>query len=79
MKRASIGVFLVLALIASASLYSSRAQEADGAKPTVNWAAGNPLKIALLKWYQANVVPTYFNVGKTQNSNPYGVGKSWSL
>jgi sugar lactone lactonase YvrE len=66
---------------AVASLIPSRAQEASAAgqaasngeqSPTTNWAAGNPLKIGLLKWYQANTT-TSFVVGKTENSNPYGV------
>src|ERR1700686_5646417 len=87
MKRVVIGIFLLLIVAATASLIPSRAQESgtasanaaepaannDAQAPTKNWAAGNPLKIALLKWYQANQVPTYFNVGKTQNSNPYGL------
>ncbi len=68
MKRALIGASLMLAAIAGASLHSSRAQEVDNAPPTANWAAGNPLKIALLKWYQANTT-THFKVG----SQPYGV------
>src|ERR1700679_1848266 len=74
MKRVSIRLTLMLALIAAANLCSSRAQEAasDNAAPTMNWAAGNPLKIGLLKWYQANMT-TSFTVGKTRNSNPYGV------
>lgn len=75
MKHALMGICVSLIVVAAASLYSSRAQEAasDNAPPTVNWAAGNPLKIGLLKWYQANTVPTYFTVGKTQNSKPYGL------
>ena len=81
MKRVVIGICLV-AIVAGASLIPGRAQDGNAAEPaasndaqapTKNWAAGNPLKIAQLKWYQANQVPTYFNVGKTQNSNPYGL------
>ena len=68
MKRVSIGICLMLAVIAAASLYPSRAQEVDNAPPTTNWAEGNPLKIALLRWYQANTT-TRFKVG----SQPYGV------
>ena len=71
MKRTVIGMCLALVIIAGVSLIPRRAQEAQ--TPTKNWAAGNPLKIALLKWYQANLVPTSFTVGKTQNSDPYGV------
>ncbi len=79
MKRIVMGISFVL-LVAAASLLPGRAQDAATAAanqseqpPTHNWAAGNPLKIALLKWYQANSWTTTFNVGKTKNSNPYGV------
>src|SRR5271165_5232654 len=68
MRRVSIGVSLVLTVIAAVSLYPSPAQVADSATRTVNWAAGNPLKVALLKWYQANTT-THFKVG----SQPYGI------
>jgi hypothetical protein len=76
MKRVVIGICLVL-MVAGANLISGRAQDAgnptnNNAPPTKNWATGNPLKIALLKWYQVNRT-TSFNVGKTQNSNPYGL------
>ena len=63
MKRTVIGMCLALVIIACVSLIPGRAQEAQA--PTKNWAAGNPLKIALLKWYQANSVPTSFAVGKS--------------
>jgi len=82
MKRVLIGICLVLAIVAGASLFPSRAQEASQPSEkdignnvqaaTKNWARGNPLKVALLKWYQANQT-TSFHVGKTQNSNPYGL------
>jgi len=82
MKRLVIAISLVMVIFAIASLMPGRAQEArqasgnavapqaadNNAPPTHNWAAGNPLKIALLKWYQANRV-TKFKVG----SQPYGV------
>ena len=82
MKRVVIGIGLVLAIVASASLFSSRAQEFsqpsasvvpesasnNNAPPIHNWAGGNPLKIALLKWYPANKT-TSFKVGK----QPLGV------
>jgi hypothetical protein len=86
MKRVVIGISLLLIVAATASLIPGRAQEAsatsanaaepaasnDAQAPTKNWAAGNPLKIAQLKWYQANLT-TSFTVGKTKNSNPYGI------
>ena len=67
MKRVVIGICVALT-IAGASLTLGRAQDARAGPPTVNWAAGNPLKIALLKWYRANTT-TRFAVG----SQPYGV------
>src|SRR5579863_596341 len=80
--RAAVPVSLIVVVVAIASLISSRAQEAsqpaqeiagdNGQAATKNWAAGNPLKIALLHWYQANTTTT-FTVGKTKNSNPYGI------
>jgi hypothetical protein len=80
MKRVVIGISLLLIVAATASFIPGRAQEVSAAKqnannnaqaPTKNWAAGNPLKIALLKWYQANLT-TGFNVG-SKNGDPYGV------
>jgi len=80
MKHVVIGICLLL--VAGVSLLPGRAQEASQSAEeatnnnsqagTKNWAAGNPLKIAQLKWYQANQT-TSFNVGKTKNSNPYGL------
>jgi hypothetical protein len=74
MKRVVIGISLVLAMVAAAGLIPGWAQEAAdrGQAATENWPSGNPLKIALLKWYQANLT-TSFIVGKTKNSNPYGL------
>jgi hypothetical protein len=73
---------LLVVVVAWAGFIPGRAQEAGqsaegGASnntqaATKNWAAGNPLKIAQLKWYQANLT-TSFKVGKTENSNPYGI------
>ena len=79
-------VTLLLMVAATASLIPGWTQETSAASanaaeqaasndaqaPTKNWAAGNPLKIAQLKWYQANLT-TSFTVGKTKNSNPYGI------
>ena len=81
MKRLVIGLSLLLIVAATVSLIPGRAQEASqpveaagtsSQATTRNWPAGNPLKIALLKWYQANL-STSFTVGKTKNSNPYGI------
>ncbi len=71
MKHALIGIGLVLVIVAGASLFPGRAQEASqtGQQPPANGALPlNPLKIALLKWYPANLA-TSFKVGK----NPYGI------
>src|ERR1700686_32108 len=73
MKRVVIGISLLLIVAATASLIPGRAQEAsnptnNNAPPTKNWPADNPLKIALLKWYQANLTPS-FKVG----TEPLGV------
>jgi hypothetical protein len=82
MKRVVIGNSVLLIVAATARLVPGRAQEAsppgdeaannNAQAATKNWAAGNPLKIALLHWYQANLT-TSFTVGNTQNSNPYGI------
>src|ERR1700693_3725278 len=78
----AIYALLLVVVVAVAGFIPGRAQDAGqpaqeaangtGQAPTKNWAAGNPLKIALLKWYQANLT-TSFNVGNTQKSNPYGL------
>jgi len=67
-----IGVCLVLGIIASASLFLGRAQEASrtpGQQPPANGAPpANPLQVALLKWYKINLT-TSFKVPE----NPIGV------
>ena len=45
----------------------SQAATGSGAPPR-----SNPLRVALLRWYPANLY-TRFHVGKTRNSNPYGL------
>jgi outer membrane protein assembly factor BamB len=75
MKRVIVAISSILIVIVAANLHSSRAQDAiqasasepaaDGsAPPTQNWAGGNPLKIALLKWFPA-YHSTSFKVGKS--------------
>src|SRR6202140_3674336 len=78
--RIAVVMSLFVVVVAMASFIPGRAQEASQASavqqqaannnlpPTQNWAAGNPLKIALLKWYPANLT-TSFKVGQ----NPYGI------
>ncbi len=74
MKRIVMRDSFVL-LLAAASWLPGSAQEAATAPavpselpPTHNWAAENPLKIALLKWYQANLT-AHFKTGQ----QPIGV------
>src|SRR5690348_9463936 len=69
MKGIALATSLGLISVAVASLSIGRAQNNDApAPPTHNWAAGNPLKIALLKWYAINTT-TSFKV----RHNPYAV------
>jgi len=69
--RVTIGISLVV--LAMAILFSGQAQEAARSSPSPSTSPSppllNPLKVALLKWYQANLVPTTFPVGQ----QPYGV------
>jgi sugar lactone lactonase YvrE len=70
--RILIGVSLIVVIVAMANLFPGHAQQAaEPVQPAGNGAPplSNPLKVALLKWYPANVVPTTFNVG----SQPYGL------
>ena len=71
--RIAICVSLIVVVLAMANLFVSHAQQADGepAQLTGNGAPPllNPLKVALLKWYNANRVPTGFPVG----AGPLGV------
>ena len=76
----------MLGTVAAAGLFPGRAQEAsapaeeatsnNGQAATKNWAAGNPLKIALLKWYQANQT-TSFKVGKEPNDVAFDGQNLW--
>jgi hypothetical protein len=69
--RVVIGICLVVALVAATNLIPGRAQETStpGIQPPANGAPPvNPLKVALLKWYAANLT-TSFKVG----DNPYGI------
>ena len=68
-------VVAVSSLVSVAGASRRAAEEGasnSGQADNQDWAAGNPLKIALLKWYQANTT-TSFAVGKKKNSHPYGV------
>ena len=71
MKRAVIEISLLLMIVATASLIPGRAQLAGAPQqqpPGSGAPPLNPLKVALLKWYQANLT-TSFKVG----DNPYGL------
>jgi len=63
--RIAIGVSLIAVALVTANLFASHAQQAAGEQPIGNGAPplSNPLKVALLKWYKANTVPTEFAVG----------------
>jgi DNA-binding beta-propeller fold protein YncE len=71
--RLLICVSVIVVVLAMANLFVSHAQQAAGepAQPAGNGAPplSNPLKVALLKWYKANTVPTQFAVGQ----QPYGL------
>jgi DNA-binding beta-propeller fold protein YncE len=64
MKRVLIGISLVLIVVATANLIPGQAQEVSAPPRAGNPAASNPLKVAPLKWYAANQVPTIFDAGK---------------
>jgi hypothetical protein len=70
MKRIVIGIALVLIMVAAANLFPGRAQETGATlpQPPASSAVANPLKVALLKWYPANLT-TSFKVG----DNPYAI------
>jgi glutamine cyclotransferase len=71
MKRVFIGASLLLIVFAMAGLRSGKAQQASPAQQEANKGApppANPLKVAILHWYHANLT-TSFKVGK----QPYGV------
>jgi hypothetical protein len=66
MKRIAIAISLLLMVAVIVSLKPGRAQEVRVPEPQAgskNQAAANPLKVALLKWYPANLT-TSFKVGK---------------
>src|SRR5271166_1957862 len=72
--RLAVGVSLLVVVLALANLLLGHAQDAASkpAQPAAGSGAAplsNPLKVALLKWYQANTVPTTFPVG----AGPYGM------
>ncbi len=71
MKPVVIGICLVLVIVTGASLIPGRAQNAGTPRqqpPSNGSPPANPLKVALLKWYPANLT-TSFKVGR----NPYGL------
>lgn len=72
--RVAIGTCLILVVLALASLLPSGAQktvQAQGQNEPAGSGApplSNPLKVALLKWYNANLTTSV-----TVGSQPYGV------
>ncbi|HLW87288.1 MAG TPA: YncE family protein, partial [Terriglobales bacterium] len=73
MKRIATGISLVWAILSLATFIGGQAQKAPAPGQTDAGSGApprsNPLRVALLKWYDANRVPTAFPVGK----QPYGV------
>src|SRR5580692_6713693 len=80
--RIVIGVSLIVVVLAMANLFVSHAQQAAGesAQPAGNGAPplSNPLKVALLKWYNANTVPTEFPVGKEPEGVAFDGANIWT-
>ncbi|HWY54574.1 MAG TPA: YncE family protein [Terriglobales bacterium] len=78
MKLHAIYALMLVVVVAVVAFIPGRAQVANtlleeaasnnGQPGTKNWPAGNPLKIAQLKWYAANLT-TSFKVGQ----QPYGL------
>jgi hypothetical protein len=71
MKRVWIGASLLLIVFAMAGLRSGKAQQTSAPQQEANNGApppANPLKVAILHWYKANLT-TSFKVGK----QPYDV------
>jgi hypothetical protein len=68
--RVAVSASLMVVVFAVAGFIPGRAQDASppGQQPPENSTAANPLKVALLKWYAANLT-TSFKVGH----NPYGI------
>jgi len=66
--RLMIALVFAALVFAVPNLFQGQAREATGpvASPP---PLSNPLKVALLKWYQLNQVPTSFPVGQ----QPYGI------
>jgi len=83
MKRFAVGISLVLVVLTLASFISGQAQKAAGDPallPAGNGAPplSNPLKVALLKWYNANKVPTEFPVGKEPEGVAFDGANIWT-
>jgi hypothetical protein len=79
MKSVVIALSLALAIVATANLFPSRAQEAGTVQqqPPNNGAPpANPLKVALLKWYPANQT-TSFKVGNAPNDVAFDGQNIW--
>src|ERR1700732_1070186 len=85
--HAAIYASLLVIVVAVAGFIPGRAQNetsqptqevtsSNGQAATMNWAAGNPLKIALLKWYPANQT-TSFPVGKQPLGVAFDGGNIW--
>ncbi len=79
MKRVVIGVGLALAIVATANLFPGRAQEAGSRQqqpPSNGTRSPNPLRVALLRWYEANLT-TSFKVGNAPDGIAFDGENMW--
>jgi FG-GAP-like repeat len=77
-KHLFLGIFLLLIIVA-ANLFSVRAQQASAPEQGANNGAppANPLKVAILHWYQANRTAS-FKVGKQPHGVAFDGENIWS-
>jgi hypothetical protein len=80
MKRVLIGASLLLIVFAMAGLRPGKAQQTSAAQQEANNGApppANPLKVAILHWYQANMTAS-FKVGKQPYAVAFDGQSMWS-
>src|SRR5580704_16620710 len=81
MKPIVIGMSMILAVFAAASFIAGQTPAASSPEqPAGNGAPplSNPLKVALLEWYPANQVPTYFSVGQSPDGVAFDGANIWT-
>ena len=79
MKRILVGFSLVLMIVATAALFPGRAQQASSPEQDAKNGAppANPLKVAILHWYQFNRSAS-FKVGKQPYDVAFDGANIWS-